>query len=257
MKTKFIETLNYHEKYLKLIKYFAMEQDSKYSVKYGGKNIPFEDITNESLFDDFCEIYLFFEYIKSNSATLDPIDPEPYILAHDAWAIAKLFVIDDNNIKIFEEKDFIPIKVKKDNSTSTYYIEPRRLKQFINFGKLSDKEKKKDNVPIEVFNNWVNIHGYNEEGKEVPDFSDLKEFLRSEKSGGSRLQKSKQSKNTKGAPKPKTKTYLPDLHKCPDGRRRKAFRIKGKGNTLYVVYKGVVTPVSKIKLVGGGKLVRA
>ena len=53
----------------------------------------------------------------------------------------------------------------------------------------------------------------------------------------------KKSKKT-AAPE---KTYLPDLHKCPDGRSRKAFRVKGKGNTIYVVYKGVVTAVKKIK----------
>ena len=53
----------------------------------------------------------------------------------------------------------------------------------------------------------------------------------------------KKSKKT-AAPE---KTYLPYLHKCPDGRSRKAFRVKGKGNTIYVVYKGVVTAVKKIK----------
>jgi hypothetical protein len=32
------------------------------------------------------------------------------------------------------------------------------------------------------------------------------------------------------------KTYLPSC-KCKDGRNRKPFRIQGRGNTLYVMYK--------------------
>jgi len=41
--------------------------------------------------------------------------------------------------------------------------------------------------------------------------------------------------------------YLPEKCKCADGRIRRVFRIKGKGNTLYVMNKGVVTKKSDIK----------
>ena len=43
------------------------------------------------------------------------------------------------------------------------------------------------------------------------------------------------------------KTYLKSLYKCKDGRTRKAFRIKGRGNTIFVFYKKQLTKISDIK----------
>jgi len=43
------------------------------------------------------------------------------------------------------------------------------------------------------------------------------------------------------------KTYLPTLYKCKDGIARKAFKIKGKGNTIYVIKKGIIVKANSIK----------
>jgi hypothetical protein len=39
---------------------------------------------------------------------------------------------------------------------------------------------------------------------------------------------------------------IKDLYKCNDGRLRKAFRIKGRGNTKFVTYKGKVVKASDV-----------
>ena len=52
------------------------------------------------------------------------------------------------------------------------------------------------------------------------------------------------------------KNYLKELYKCKDNRLRKAFRIKGRGNSIFVNYKGCATVVSKVpenKIVQKGK----
>lgn len=55
-------------------------------------------------------------------------------------------------------------------------------------------------------------------------------------SGGGKKQKQKQE----------TRVYLPKPCKCSDGYTRRVFKIPGKGNTLYVMYKGRVTKKSDI-----------
>jgi hypothetical protein len=40
--------------------------------------------------------------------------------------------------------------------------------------------------------------------------------------------------------------YLSELYKCNDGKLRKAFRIPGKGNTKFVMVKGVATKIADI-----------
>jgi hypothetical protein len=44
----------------------------------------------------------------------------------------------------------------------------------------------------------------------------------------------------------KDRVMIKDLYKCNDGRLRKAFRIKGRGNTKFVTYKGKVVKASDI-----------
>ena len=44
----------------------------------------------------------------------------------------------------------------------------------------------------------------------------------------------------------KDRILIKDLYKCNDGRLRKAFRIKGRGNTKFVTYKGKVVKTSDI-----------
>jgi len=42
------------------------------------------------------------------------------------------------------------------------------------------------------------------------------------------------------------KRYLNKLYKCPDGRLRKAFRIQGKGNTIFVTCKKNIVKAKSI-----------
>lgn len=49
-----------------------------------------------------------------------------------------------------------------------------------------------------------------------------------------------------GGGKKQKRVYLPEPCKCADGYTRRVFKILGKGNTLYVVYKGRVTKKSDI-----------
>ena len=42
------------------------------------------------------------------------------------------------------------------------------------------------------------------------------------------------------------KKYLPQLYKCNDNKTRKAFRIKGSGSSVYVMYKGKPKKASQI-----------
>ena len=87
------------------------------------------------------------------------------------------------------------------------------------------------------------------------EFVLYKEFCKQHNTNKMPLEKSASKKgsitntNTKTKTKTNTdiKTYLPDKRKFSDGRERRVFRIKGKGNTLYVKYKGIDTEVNNIK----------
>jgi len=46
--------------------------------------------------------------------------------------------------------------------------------------------------------------------------------------------------------------YLQDMLKCKDGRMRRAFRIPGNGQTIFVMCNGVPTKSKEIKIQGGG-----
>jgi hypothetical protein len=153
MKRSFLQLLNQGDKtpLNSLKRGFAIAQDKAYWKPYsnsGEEPEPsFATITNESLFDDFCEVSLFRRLPTLNSGEISDV---AFTLAHDAWAIAKLFTVKkDINGKFY----IVPTSshTRDSESFGTYQIEKHRFPQFVKFEELNENEKRKDIVPIETY----------------------------------------------------------------------------------------------------------
>jgi hypothetical protein len=154
--SKFHQALK-NDQLLFFLKTFALCQDNKYAKQFQQEQLrDVADVKISTLFDDFCEVYLFANCSQYYSRSITDANTKMHVLAHDAWAIAKLHVVSESGkvVAFVPTKgmrgDFFDVNIKG----TTYYFDKLRTLdklQFVDYGKLSAKELNKDTVPADTW----------------------------------------------------------------------------------------------------------
>ena len=143
--------------------------------------------------------------------------------------------------------DFYPNDImRKDTIESLTYLVNFCETDGVDFKPAIDMIQNRRAVIPQDLQEWINEFVVSIKEMMAKNYPEIKVIdVKEEKTGGRGV-----SGNGSGNGSNKNKiikTYLPNLYKCNDNRLRKAFRIKGRGNTIYVMYKKIVINARKIE----------